>query len=156
MRSVVAFIGWLLAGLVLAAPAALVDRAGVFARARAVAVAARPELATEDLTGFRIAYALALLETGNPEGDFEVDLLLRSTRQVLPAAAVIAAAEDAAAAQELAALLQGSGLAWHYRTVRVRFTETGAAASSTEFSTLLLNRDPEPPTETGETAAYSR
>jgi len=145
MRSVIACLGWLLAGLALAARPTLVDREAVFARARALAVATHPELAAEDLAGFRIAYVLTLLETGNPEGGFEVDLLLRSTRQELPAAEVIAAAGDAAAAQELRSLLQESAQAWHYRTVRVRFAETGAATAGTEFSTLLLNRDPERP-----------
>jgi len=43
------------------------------------------------------------------------------------------------------ALLAGVELAYHYRTVRVRSAEQGDATPSAEFSTLLLNHDPESP-----------
>lgn len=147
MRLVVLLGGWLLAGLALSAPAGMVDRDAVFARAREIAAAMLPDVAAGDLAGFRIAYVLTLLPTGNPEGGFEVDLLLRSSRSVMPAEDVITVAEDTENMLRLESLLRGAAQAWHYRTVRVRFAETGAAAPTAEFSSLLLNRDPELPPE---------
>ena len=139
-----------LAGIVLgillcAAPAMaqLVNREAVFARARDVATAKLPGVEGADLAAFQIAYGLTLLETGDPDGSFAVDLLIRSSREVLPAKEVISAAPDAQAAARLESLLAGVEQAWHYRTVRVHFAEQGDAAPSAEFSTLLLNRDPE-------------
>ena len=143
MRHFMLLGGWLMAGLALSAPAGLVDREAVFARAREIAVATLPEVAAGDLAGFRIAYALTLLETGSPAGGFEVDLLLRSSRSVVAAADVIAAAQDAENRLRLESLLQGAAQAWHYRTVRVRFAETGDRVPTVDFSSLLLNRDPE-------------
>lgn len=137
--------GFVLGTLLCAAPAMaqLVDREAVFARARDIAMAALPGVESADLAPFRIGYGLTLLETGDPAGSFEVDLLIRSSREVLPAHEVIAAAPDAQAAARLESLLAGVGYAWHYRTVRVRFAEQGDAAPAAEYSTLLLNRDPE-------------
>ena len=139
-----------LAGIVLgvflaAAPAAaqLIDRDAVFARARSIAAAALPDVVAADLAPFQIAYDLTMLETGSPAGGFEVTLLLRSSREVLAAKEVIAAAPDAAAAARLESLLAGVESAWHYRTIRVRFPERGDAPTAAEFSTLLLNRDPD-------------
>lgn len=139
-----------LAGIVLgallcaaAAVAQLVDRGAIFARARDIAVATLPGVESADLAPFRIGYGLTLLASGDPAGSFEVDLLIRSSREVLPAREVIAAAPDAEAAVRLESLLAGVEYAWHYRTVRVRFAEQGDAAPAAEFSTLLLNRDPE-------------
>ena len=131
-----------------AAPAVaqLVDREAVFARAREAA-ATLEGVDPADLVPFRIAYHLTLLETGNPGGGFEVDLLLRSTRNVLPAAAVIAAADDGEAAARLESLLTGVEAAYHYRTVRVRFAELDDAPPTAAYSSLLLNRDPEAPAE---------
>jgi hypothetical protein len=128
-----------------AAPALaqLIDREAVFARARDIAAATLPGVESADLAPFQIAYGLTLLDTGDPNGSFEVDLLIRSSREVLPAKEVISAAPDAEAAARLESLLAGVDYAWHYRTVRVRFAEQGDAAPSAEFSTLLLNRDPE-------------
>ncbi len=143
MRQVVLLGGWLLAGLALSAPAGLVDRDAVFARAREIAVATLPGVTAADLDGFRIAYVLALLETGNPEGGFEVDLLVRSSRSVVAAPDVISVVDDTQDRLRLESLLQDAEQAWHYRTVRVRFAETGDAAPAAEFSSLLLNRDPE-------------
>lgn len=125
------------------AAAQLIDRDAVFARAREVAVAALVGVASADLAPFRIDYELTLLETGAPAGGFEVDLLLRSSREVIPARDVVSAAPDAAAAARLENLLAGVEFAYHYRTVRVRFAEQGEAPPAAEFSTLLLNRDPE-------------
>jgi hypothetical protein len=127
-----------------AAPAfaQLVDREAVFARAREAA-ATLEGVDPADLVPFRIAYSLTLLETGNPGGGFEVDLLLRSSRSVLPSAEVIAAADDGAPAARLESLLAGVQVAYHYRTIRVRFAEQGDAAAAAEHSSLLLNRDPE-------------
>ena len=82
-----------------------------------------------------------------PGGAFEVDLLVRSSRPVLPAPEVIAAADGAEAAARLESLFAGVGFAYHYRTIRVRFPERGDAAPSAACSSLLLNRDPEPPGE---------
>ena len=137
--------GIALGALLFAAPAwaQLVDRAAVFARARDIAMATLPGVDGADLVPFRIAYDLTLLETGDPAGGFEVDLLVRSSREVLAAQEVISAAPDAEAAARLGQLLAGVDQAWHYRTVRVRFAEQGDAAPAAEFSTLLLNRDPE-------------
>ena len=137
--------GFVLGALLYAAPAmaGLVDREAVFARAREIATAALPGLEGADLAPFRIAYGLTLLETGDPAGGFVVDLLIRSSREVLPAREVISAAPDAEAAARLESLLAGVEYAYHYRTVRVRFAEQGDAAPSAEFSTLLLNRDPD-------------
>lgn len=137
--------GILLGVVLIAAPAAaqLIDRDAVFARARAVAVGTLPGIDGADLAPFRIAYDLTLLETGNPTGGFEVTLLLRSSREVLAASQVVAAAPDAESAQRLETLLAGAGFAWHYRTVLVRFPEQGDAPPTAEFSTLLLNRDPD-------------
>jgi len=139
-----------LAGIVLgaflaAAPAAaqLIDRDAVFARAREVAAATFPDVEVADLAPFQIAYDLTLLETGSPAGGFEVLLLLRSSREVVAALDIISAAPDAEAAARLENLLTGVEFAYHYRTVRVRFTEQGEAAPAAEISTLLLNRDPE-------------
>jgi hypothetical protein len=139
-----------LAGIVLgvslaAAPAAaqLIDRDAVFARAREIAAATLPDVVAADLAPFQIAYGLTMLETGSPAGGFEVTLLLRSSREVLAAKEVIAAAPDAASTVRLESLLSGVELAWHYRTIRVRFPERGDAPAAAEFSTLLLNRDPE-------------
>lgn len=139
-----------LAGIVLgtllcasAATAELVDREAIFARARDIATATLPGVDGADLAPFRIAYGLTLLETGDPAGSFEVDLLIRSSREVLAARDVISAAPDAEAAARLGKLLAGAEQAWHYRTVRVRFAEQGDAAPVAEFSTLLLNRDPD-------------
>lgn len=131
--------------LIPAAPRAaeLIDQEAVFARAREIAAAAGGVEAT-DLLPFRIAYAATRLETGNAGGDFEVDLLVRSSRSVVPSAEVIAAAGEPEAAARLEALLAGSESAWHYRTVRVRFTTADDAPPGLEYSTLLLNRDPEP------------
>jgi hypothetical protein len=140
-----------LAGIVLgmllcAAPAMaqLLDREAVFARAREIATATLPGVEGADLAPFQIAYGLTLLPTGDPDGSFEVDLLIRSSREVLPAREVISAAADAEAAARLESLLAGVDHAFHYRTVRVRFAEQGDAAPMAEFSTLLLNRDPVP------------
>ena len=137
--------GFALGAFLVAASAAaqLIDRDAVFARAREVAVAMLPDLEVADLAPFQIAYELTLLETGNPAGGFEVALLLRSSREVLAANEVIAAAPDAESAARLRTLLAGVEFAYHYRTVRVRFAEQGDTAPSAEFSTLLLNRDPE-------------
>jgi len=130
-----------------AAPAAaqLVDREAVFTRAREIAAATLGDLETADLAPFRIAYDLTLLETGNPAGTFEVALLLRSSREVLAAQEIVAAAPDAESAARLEVLLAGAEFAYHYRTVRVRSAEQGDATPSAEFSTLLLNHDPESP-----------
>jgi hypothetical protein len=137
--------GFALGAFLVAASAAaqLIDRDAVFARAREVAVAMLPDLEVADLAPFHIAYDLTLLETGNPAGGFEVALLLRSSREVLAANEVIAAAPDAESSARLKTLLAGVEFAYHYRTVRVRFAEQGDTAPSAEFSTLLLNRDPE-------------
>ena len=137
--------GFALGAFLVAASAAaqLIDRDAVFARAREVAVAMLPDLEVADLAPFQIAYELTLLETGNPAGGFEVALLLRSSREVLAANEVIAAAPDAESSARLKTLLAGVEFAYHYRTVRVRFAEQGDTAPSAEFSTLLLNRDPE-------------
>jgi hypothetical protein len=139
-----------LAGIVLgaflaaaSAAAQLIDRDAVFARAREVAVATLPNVEVTDLAPFQIAYDLTLLETGSPAGGFEVTLLLRSSRQVLAAKEVVAAAPDAESAARLKTLLSGVEFAWHYETIRVRFPEQGDAPPAAEFSTLLLNRDPE-------------
>lgn len=146
--------GFVLGALLCAAPATaqFVDREAVFARARDIAAASLPGLESADLAPFRIGYGLTLLETGDPAGSFEVDLLIRSSREVLPAREVIAAAPDAQAAARLESLLAGVEYAWHYRTVRVRFAEQGDAAPAAEYSTLLLNRDPEAGVSLTETA----
>jgi len=132
-------------GLILCAPAAaqLVDREAVFARAAEIASTTLAGVEAADLALFRIDYELTLLETGNPAGGFEVDLLLRSTRSVLPARDVISAAPDAESAARIESLLAGTEIAYHYRTIRVRFTERGDTPGVAEFSSLLLNRDPE-------------
>ena len=137
--------GIVLGAFVAAAPAAaqLIDRDAVFARAREVAVATLPDVEVADLAPFQISYDLTLLETGSPAGGFEVTLLLRSSREVLAAKEVIASAPEAASAARLESLLAGVEFAWHYRTIRVRFPERGDAPTAVEFSTLLLNRDPE-------------
>jgi len=139
-----------LAGIVLgvflfAAPAAaqFVERAAVFTRAREIAAATLTGVESADLASFHIAYDLTLLETGNPAGGFEVVLLLSSSREVVPAREVVSAAPDAEAATRLESLLAGAEYAYHYRTVRVRFAELGDGTPSAEFSSLLLNRDPE-------------
>lgn len=128
-----------------AAPAAaqLVDRKAVFTRAREIAAATLPDVAAADLALFHIAYDLTLLETGNPEGTFEVALLLRSSREMLAAREIIAAEPDAESAARLELLLAGAEFAYHYRTIRVRFPEQGDGPPFAEFSTLLLNRDPD-------------
>ena len=133
-------------GLMLCAPAAaqLVDREEIFARAAGIASTNLTGVEIADLSLFRIGYELTLLETGHPGGVFEVDLLLRSSRSVLPAPEVIAGADGAEAAARLESLLTGVGFAYHYRTVRVRFPERGDTAHSATYSSLLLNRDPEP------------
>ena len=125
------------------AVAQLIDRDAVFTRAREVAAATLPGVESADLAPFRIAYDLTLLETGLPAGGFEVALLLKSSREVLAAREVIAAAPDAESAARLETLLAGTESAWHYRTIRVRFPEQGDAPPAAEFSTLLLNRDPD-------------
>jgi hypothetical protein len=125
------------------AAAQLVDREAVFTRAREIAAATLGDVETADLAPFRVAYGLTLLETGNPEGTFEVTLLLRSSREVLTARDVIAAEPDAESAARLEALLTGAEFAYHYRIIRVRFPEQGDAPPYAEFSTLLLNRDPD-------------
>lgn len=137
--------GILLGVVLLAAPAAaqLIDRDAVFERAREVAATSLPGVEIADLAPFQIAYDLTLLETGNPAGVFEVTLLLKSSREVLDAREVVAAAPDAESAARLETLLSGAGFAWHYRTIRVHFPERGDAPATAEFSTLLLNRDPE-------------
>jgi hypothetical protein len=137
--------GMALGALLCAAPAMaqLVDRQAVFARAREIATATLPGVESVDLAPFHIGYGVTLLDTGDPNGSFEVDLLIRSSREVLPAKEVISAAPDSEAAARLESLLAGVDYAWHYRTVRVRFAEQGDSAPTAEFSTLLLNRDPE-------------
>ena len=146
--------GIVLGALLCTAPAAaqFLDREAVFARARDVAVATLPGVVGADLAPFHIAYGLTLLETGDPAGSIEVDLLIRSSREVLPAREVIAAAPDPDASARLESLLAGVEYAYHYRTVRVRFPEQGDAAPAAEFSTLLLNRDPEAVVSSAETA----
>ncbi len=137
---------WLLAAWLAAQPLAaseLADPEAIFARARAIAAQELPGVAAADLAGFRIAYALTRLETGDPDGSFEVDLLLRSSRSVLAADEVIAATSDTAAAARLRQLLAGTERAWYYRTVRVRFSAGVDAAAEAGYSTVLLNRDPE-------------
>ena len=109
----------LTAVLLIAAPLAaadLLDQEAVFARARELAVA--------------------------EAGVADADLLLRSTRSVVPAADVIAAAEPEAVAR-LKALLRGSKSAWHYQTVRVRFRSAGDPQADVQLTTTLLNEDPE-------------
>jgi hypothetical protein len=147
-----------LAGIVLGtllsaspAMAQFVDREAIFERARNIATVTLPGVLGADLVPFHIAYGLTLLETGDPAGSIEVDLLIRSSREVLPAREVIAAAPDPDAAARLESLLAGVEYAWHYRTVRVRFPEQGDAAPAAEFSTLLLNRDPEAGVSSAET-----
>jgi hypothetical protein len=137
--------GLALGAVLFAAPAAaqLVDREAVFARAREIAAATLAGVESADLAPFRISYGLTLLETGDPAGSFEVDLLIRSSREVLAAREVISAAPDAESAARLGLLLAGVEYAYHYRTVRVRFAEQGDATPSAESSTILLNRDPE-------------
>ena len=137
--------GVVLAGILFATPAAaqMIDREAIFARACEVAVVSLPGVEGADLAPFQIVYGLTLLETGNPAGGFEVTLLLKSSREVLDTREVIAAAPDAESAARLETLLAGASFAWHYRTVRVRFPEQGDAPATGEFSTLLLNRDPE-------------
>jgi len=132
-----------------AAPAVaqLVDREAVFARAREAAAATLEGVDPADLLPFRIAYHLTLLETGNPGGGFEVDLLLRSSRSVSPSAEVIAAADGPEAAARLESLLAGVEVAYRYRTIRVRFAELDDAPPTAAYSSLLLNRDPEAPAE---------
>lgn len=125
------------------AVAQLVDREAIFTRAREVAAATLPGVESADLAPFRIAYDLTLLETGNPAGGFEVALLLKSSREVLAAREVIAAAPDAESAARLETQRAGAEFAYHYRTVRVRFPDQGDALPAAEFSTLLLNRDPD-------------
>ena len=134
----------LTAVLLIAAPLAaadLLDQEAVFARARELAVA-EASVADADLLPFRIAYEATRLGTGDPAGTFEVDLLLRSTRSVVPAADVIAAADPEAVAR-LKALLRGSKSAWHYQTVRVRFRSAGDPQADVQLTTTLLNEDPE-------------
>lgn len=140
-------LGIALGALLCALPAMgqFMDREGAFARATGIAAATLPDVDAADLVPFRIGYDLTLLETGNPAGGFEVDFLLRSSRSVLPAREVIAAAPDAGSAARIELLLAGVEFAYHYRTVRVRFTERGDAPPTAEYSSLLLNRDPEPP-----------
>ena len=137
--------GIVLGVVLFAVPAAaqFIDRDAVFARAREIAAAALPGVESADLAPFQIAYDLTWLETGNPAGGFEVALLLRSSREVLAAQEVIAAAPDADAAAKLETLLAGAEFAYHYRTIRVRFVEQGDAPAAAEYSTLLLNRDPD-------------
>lgn len=137
--------GIVLGALLAAAPstAQLIDRDAVFARAREIATATFPGVEAAELAPFQIAYDLTLLETGTPAGGFEVTLLLRSSREVLAAKEIIAAAPDAESAARLETLLAVAEFAWHYRTVRVRFPEQGDGPPVAEFSTLLLNRDPE-------------
>ncbi len=137
--------GILLGYILSVAPAAaqLVDRDAVFERAVAVAAVALPDLEPADLALFHIGYDLTLLESGNPAGAFEVVLLLKSSREVLAAQDVIAAAADTEAAARLGELLAATDFAWHYRTIHVHFPETADEAISAEYSTLLLNRDPD-------------
>jgi hypothetical protein len=137
--------GIALGAFLFATPAAaqFIDRDAVFTRAREVAAASLPGVESADLAPFQIVYDLTLLETGVPAGGFEVALLLRSSREILPAREVISVAPDAEAAARLELLLTGVEYAYHYRTVRVRFAEQGDAPPSAEFSTLLLNRDPD-------------
>ena len=135
----------LTAALLVAAPLAateLLDQESVFARARELAVR-EAGVADADLLPFRISYEATRLGTGDPDGTFEVDLLLRSSRSVVPAADVIAAAPDAVAASRLKALLRGSKTAWHYQTVRVRFRRAGDPQADVQMTTTLLNEDPE-------------
>jgi hypothetical protein len=138
-------VGIVLGVVIIAAPAAaqLIDRDAVFARAREVAAHALPGIEGAELAPFRIAYDLTLLETGNPAGGFEVTLLLRSSREMLAASQVVAAAADAESAARLETLLAGAEFAWHYRTILVRFPEQGDTPPTAEFSTLLLNSDPD-------------
>lgn len=136
--------------LALALPAAqadavLVDRQAVFARAQAIAAARLPELAAEQLLPFAIDYRLTLLETGRPEGAFEVDLLIASSRAVIAAPDLIAAAADAAEAARFEKLLAGAATAFFYEIVKLRFAETAGYPEEASRSTILLNRDPEAP-----------
>lgn len=135
----------LTAGLLALAPVAaadLLDQEAVFARAREFAVA-EAGVDAADLLPFRISYEASRLDTGDPAGTFDVDLLIRSSRNVVRSDEVIAAAEDPAAAARLKALLRGSKTAWHYRTVHVRFRASGRAAPAVELTSTLLNSDPE-------------
>lgn len=135
----------LTAGLLAAAPLAaadLLDQEAVFARARELAVT-EAGVEAADLLPFRIAYEASRLDTGDPAGTFDVDLLIRSSRSVLPADEVISAAEDPAAAARLKALLRGSKNAFHYRTVHVRFRAAGKPRPDVQLTTTLLNSDPE-------------
>ena len=135
----------LTAALLAAAPLAaadLLDQEAVFARARELAVT-EAGVPDSDLLPFRITYEASRLDTGDPVGTFDVDLLLRSSRSVLPAAEVIGAAEDADAAARLKALLRGSKHAFHYRTVHVRFRAGGKPDPDVQLTTTLLNSDPE-------------
>ncbi len=127
------------------AEAPLVDRQAVFARAQAIAVARLPELAAERLLPFAIDYRLTLLETGRPEGAFEVDLLVASTRAMIAAPDLAAAAADAEEAARFEKLLAGADTAYFYEIVKLRFAETGARPDEASRSTILLNRDPESP-----------
>jgi hypothetical protein len=137
--------GIALGAFLFAAPAAaqFIDRDAVFTRAREIAAASLPGVESVDLVPFQIAYDLTLLETGNPAGGFEVALLFASSREVLAAREIIAAAPDAESAARLETLLAGAEFAYHYRIIRVRFPEQGDTPPAAEFSTLLLNRDPD-------------
>ena len=135
----------LTAALLAAAPLAaadLLDQESVFARARELAVT-EAGVDAADLLPFRISYEATRLDTGDPRGTFEVDLLVRSSRSVLRAREVIEAAGETEAAARLKGLLRGSDSAWHYQTVRVRFRASGRPEPDVQITTTLLNRDPE-------------
>lgn len=130
-----------------AADPPLLDRDAVFARAQLLAAALLPETAAERLVPFSIDYRLTLLPTGRPDGAFEVNLLIASTRSVVPRADLLAAAEAAERAR-LEGLLADAPQGYFYRTVKLRFAERGEHAPEAEFDTILLNRDPESPPAT--------
>jgi hypothetical protein len=127
------------------ADAPLIDRQAVFARAQAIALARLPELAAERLLPFAIDYRLTLLETGRPEGAFEVDLLIAGSRALIAAPDLVAAAADAEEVARFEKLLAGAATAYFYEIVKLRFAETGERPDEASRSTILLNRDPESP-----------
>ena len=122
-----------------AAASEYVDRDAVFARAMALA-ASELDLDAGDLQPFSIVYGLTLLETGIPEGAFEITLLIRSSRR--QTGDLDLGAYDPEDRERVSQMFEEVERIYSYRTAIARFSEGGDAQSAV-FSSIQLNADPD-------------
>ncbi len=122
-----------------AAASEYVDRDAVFARAMTLAVS-ELDLDAGDLQPFSLVYGLTLLETGIPEGAFEITLLIRSSRR--QTGDLDLGVYEPEERERVSEMFEEVERIYSYRTAIVRFSEEGDAHSAM-LSSIQLNADPD-------------